>query len=52
LSCGYRLLGISGFALAQHQIPYAFNRVDELNAVKRDGGLILHGLTLGAEFSY
>jgi hypothetical protein len=52
LSCGYRLLGLTGVALAQDQIPYAFTSLPELQSVKRDGGLLLHGLTLGAEFSY
>ncbi len=52
LSCGYRVLGLTGVALAQNQIPYAFTSLPELNSVKRDGGLLLHGLTLGAEFSY
>jgi len=52
LSAGYRVLGLTGVALAPQQIPYAFTDVAELNAVKRDGGLLLHGLTLGAEFSF
>ncbi|MDP1560772.1 MAG: BBP7 family outer membrane beta-barrel protein, partial [Pirellulaceae bacterium] len=52
LSCGYRFLGLTGVALAQDQIPYAFTSLAELNSVKRDGGLLLHGLTMGAEFSY
>ncbi len=52
LSAGYRFLGISGLALAQNQIPYAFTDVAELNSIKRDSGLILHGLSFGAEFSY
>lgn len=52
LSCGYRILGISGVALAQDQIPYAFSDLAEVTSVKRDSGLIVHGLTLGAEFSF
>lgn len=52
LSAGYRVLGLSGVALAPQQIPYAFTDVAELNSVKRDGGLLLHGLTVGAEFSF
>lgn len=49
LSVGYRVLGLAGVALAQDQIP---NAVSDLSYVKRDGGLLLHGLTMGAEFSY
>lgn len=49
LSLGYRVLGLAGVALAQDQIP---NTVSDLSYVKRDGGLLLHGLTMGAEFSY
>ncbi|MBL8889474.1 MAG: BBP7 family outer membrane beta-barrel protein [Planctomycetaceae bacterium] len=49
LSVGYRLLGLAGVALAQEQIP---NTISDLSYVKRDGGLLLHGITLGAEFSY
>ncbi len=52
LSAGYRVLGLTGVALAPQQIPYAFTDVAELNSVKRDGGLLLHGLTVGAEFSF
>lgn len=52
LSAGYRVLGLTGVALAPQQIPYAFTDVAELNSVKRDGGLLLHGLTMGAEFSF
>jgi hypothetical protein len=49
LSLGYRVLGLAGVALAQEQIPHT---VSDLSYVKRDGGLLLHGLTMGAEFSY
>jgi len=49
LSLGYRLLGLTGVALAQEQIPHTLS---DLNYVKRDGGLLLHGVTMGAEFSY
>lgn len=52
LSAGYRVLGLTGVALAPQQIPYAFTDLAELNSVKRDGGLLLHGLTVGAEFSF
>lgn len=52
VSVGYRLFGISGVALSQDQIPYDFTDTNEINSIKRDGGLLLHGLTIGAEFCH
>lgn len=52
LSVGYRLFGISGVALAQDQFPYDYSDENDINSINRDGGLLLHGLTVGAEFCH
>ena len=49
---GWRLLGISGVALANDQIPSAFITPEQVSEIDRGGSLILHGLQTGMEFTY
>lgn len=52
LYTGWRLLGISGVAVAQDQIPTNFGSPQQLSYVDCDGSIILHGLQTGLEFIY
>jgi hypothetical protein len=46
---GYRALGVSGIALAPDQIPYNFTDTRDINRIKSNGSLILHGSYFGLE---
>lgn len=50
--CGYRLVGISGIALAPDQIPNDFTLDNEINAINSNGDLILGGGYAGLEFCF
>lgn len=51
LGVGYQAIGVSGVALATHQIPRDFiAALDSLRAVDSSGGLILHGGFLRLEY--
>jgi len=49
---GYRAIGVSGVALAPDQIPYSFQDIDDINRIKSNGSLILHGFYAGAEYCF
>ena len=49
---GYRVLGISGVALAFDQIPTANITPNQVSYVDSDGSIFLHGLQAGVEFTY
>ena len=49
---GYRAVGVSGVALAVDQIPYSFHDVQDINRIKSNGSLLLHGLYFGLEHSF
>ncbi len=49
---GYRVIGISGVALAPNQIPRNFTDTMDLQRIKSNGGLILHGFYVGGEFCF
>ena len=50
---GWRVIGVSGIALATDQTPNAFLSNGQMsNYVNSNGSLILHGLQTGVEFNY
>jgi len=49
---GYRVLGISGVALAPNQVPIYLSDLDSLARVDSNGDLILHGGFLSVEYSH
>jgi hypothetical protein len=49
---GYRVIGISGIALAPNQIPNDFTLDPEINAINSNGDLILGGGYAGLEFCF
>lgn len=49
---GYRVFGISGVALAPDQIPYNFTDLRETERINSNGSLILHGATVGMQYSF
>ncbi len=48
----YRVLGVSGVALAPNQIPTNFNYVPEVLSINSDGSLLLHGGYCGIEWAF
>lgn len=52
LTTGYRLIGISGIALAPDQIPFDYNLDDEINSINSNGDLILGGGYAGLEYCF
>ena len=46
---GYRVIGITGLGLAADQIPANFNDTQEIQRVKSNGSLLLHGFHFGFE---
>ncbi len=52
LNLGYRAIGITGIALSADQIPYNGNDTQEIQRIKSDGTLLLHGLYFGLERSF
>lgn len=49
---GYRLLGISGVALAFDQLQDSYDSAAQVQYVDSDGSLIIHGLQSGIEYAY
>jgi hypothetical protein len=49
---GYRALGITSIALAADQIPYNGNDTEEIQRIKSNGNLLLHGFYFGLERSF
>jgi hypothetical protein len=49
---GWRVLGVTGVALADDQIPGAFNDSAQLGCISSDGSLLVHGLQTGLEWNY
>ncbi len=49
---GYRVVAVSGIALADHQIPTYVNDIPEIAHINRNGDLILHGGYLGVTYNY
>jgi hypothetical protein len=49
---GYRVLGVSGVALAANQLPFRYDNPDELLRAKSNGNLLLNGGFYGIEFCY
>lgn len=46
---GYRLVGVTSVALAADQIPYNFDDTQEIQRIKSNGSLLLHGVYFGIE---
>lgn len=49
---GYRLIGVSGVALADNQIPQSFFDTEQLQTVDSNGSLLLHGVFAGVGYNY
>ncbi|MCE2800858.1 MAG: hypothetical protein LW724_15075 [Planctomycetaceae bacterium] len=49
---GYRVLGASGIASAQSQIPSDFRSPSQASMIRANDFLILHGVTLGASYNF
>jgi len=49
LGVGYRVLGVSGIALAPDQIPYNFTDAADIQRIDSNGSLILHGAHFGIQ---
>ncbi len=49
---GYRVIGVSGVALAPEQIPYNFADFDNTNRIRSNGDLLLHGAYFGVEKAF
>ncbi len=49
---GWRVLGLSGVALATDQIPTAFITPGQVGNIASSGSMILHGLQAGVEYNY
>lgn len=49
---GYRVLGASGIASAQNQIPVDFRSPSQASSVHANDSLILHGVTIGATYNF
>ncbi len=48
----YRLVGVSGVATAVGQIPRDFARGDEITRINHNNSLLLHGISLGANYNF
>jgi len=48
----YRLVGVSGVATAVSQIPRDFARGDEITRINNHNSLLLHGVTIGANYNF
>jgi len=48
----YRVMGVTGVALADYQTPWFLSTATDFNSVETDGGLMLHGAVFGLEFNY
>ena len=51
-NAGYRAVGLTGVALATHQIPNHFADIPGAQDIDNDQSLILHGAYLGATYSW
>lgn len=49
---GWRVIGMTGLALATDQIPTAFITPNQVGTIASNGSMILHGLQSGIEFTY
>ena len=49
---GYRIMGISGVALAANQIPNDFTDVQDAARIKSNSGMLLHGFYFGLERAF
>jgi hypothetical protein len=52
LTAGYRVVAITGMALADHQITHYLVDLPEVSHTKTNGDLILHGAYLGVTYSF
>ncbi len=52
LTGGYRIMGVSGIALAPNQIPRDFSDIASASQINSNGNLILHGGYAGLEYNY
>ena len=52
LTIGYRLIGVTGVALAPDQIPYNFTDANELRRIDSNGSLLLHGVYGGLNYCF
>ncbi len=51
-NASYRLIGVSGVATAVGQIPRDFARGDEITRINNQNSLLLHGVSLGANYNF
>lgn len=51
-NAGYRIMGASGVALYEHNIPTDFNDSYYARRIEADGTLLLHGAYIGGEFRF
>ena len=49
---GYRVMAVTGMALADHQFPHYIVAIDELQDIDSNGHLILHGGYLGLTYNF
>lgn len=49
---GYRLIGVTGLALAPNQIPVNFTDVNQIERINSNSGLLLHGFFGGLNFCF
>lgn len=49
---GYRVVAVTGVALADDQVPTFLNDVPEIERIESNGSLLLHGATAGLWFNY
>lgn len=49
---GYRVMGVTGVALSDHQIPVDVTDFGQLGSVKNNGNLLLHGGFAGVTFNF
>lgn len=52
VTAGYRIMGASGVALYEHNIPTNFNDSYYATKIESDGTLLLHGAYVGGEFRF
>ena len=52
INAGYRIMGASGVALYEHNIPTDFNDSYYAKKIESDGMLLLHGAYIGGEFRF
>lgn len=52
LNFGYRVISVNGLALAPNQFPYNFTDANDIRRIDSNGGLLLHGAYVGAQFCF